>query len=98
MITTFLNAALVFETLAESESITFSDRKVIKNLTAFATILMWVNLFDWYNIFSADFSLYWRVIKMTLVEISGIAVIFLLLLMAFGNALMILNEGRYNEN
>ena len=55
-------------------------------------------MFDWFNIFSSYFSLYWRVIKTTMIEIAQIAVIFVLLLMGFGNALMILNEGRYNEN
>jgi hypothetical protein len=59
---------------------------------------MWVNLFDWYNLLSAYFSLYWRIIKTTLVEITSVAVIFILLLAAFGNALMILNDGRYNDN
>ena len=96
--TSVLNAVLVFETLAEEEGYATSDRKTLKNWTAFAIILMWINLFDWFNITSPFFSIYWRVIKTTLLEIAGILVIFVLLLLGFGNALMILNEGRYDEN
>ena len=66
MMTTVLNAALVFETLSETETYITSDRKTIKNLTAFAIILMWLNLFDWFNLFPSYFSLYWRVIKTTI--------------------------------
>ena len=96
VITALLNAALVVETFTETEN-PYSDRKSIKNLTALAIVLMWANLFDWFNLFSSYFSLYWRVIKTTLVEITSIAVIFVLLLMAFGNALIIMNEGRYKD-
>ena len=59
---------------------------------------MWTNLFEWYNLLSSYFSLYWRIIKTTLIEIVSVAVIFVLLLMAFGNALMILNADRYEGN
>lgn len=96
LITSVMNTVLVFNTLTETE-ITYADRSAIKNWTALTIVLMWTNLFDWYNLLSSRFSVYWRIIKSTLVEISSVALIFLLLLMAFGNALMILNEGRYED-
>ena len=60
--------------------------------------MMWVNAFDWFNMTGDYYSLYWKVIKTTIKDISGILVIFLLLLTGFGNALMIFNEGRYNDS
>ena len=97
MITSVMNTVLVISTFTEEEITLFRHRKSIRSWTAFTVLMMWTNLFDWFNLFDSFYSLYWRVIKTTLVEISSVLIIFVLLLMAFGNALMIMNDARYEE-
>ena len=97
LLSAVLNAVLVFVTLLEKESDATSDRTTIRNFTVIAVLLMWTNSLDWLNIFPL-YSFYWRVIKATLSEVTKIVLVFFLLLMAIGNALLILNEGRYADN
>lgn len=92
--TAALNLWLVFETLSETEEHGMGDREYIKNWTALAVVLMWIKSFYWIRLFT-KYSQYVRLIKATLYDIRRFFTIFVLLLMAFGNALMILNEGRY---
>ena len=66
VITSVLNAVLVYWTFTETSE-DQNDRNDIKNWTILAILLMWTNLFDWYNLANSYFSLYWRVIKATLV-------------------------------
>ena len=97
LLTAALNIWLVYETLAETEAYGVTDRKMIRNWTALAVFLMWIKSFYWMNLFSS-YSYYVRLIKATIYDIRFFLSILMVLLMAFGNALMILNEGRYQEN
>ena len=97
LLSSVLNAGLVFVTLLEKESDATSDRTTIRNFTVIAVLLMWTNSLDWLNMLPL-YSFYWRVIKATLSEVTKIVLVFLLLLGAIGNALLILNEGRYADN
>ena len=97
LLTAALNLWLVYETLAETEAYGVTDRKMIRNWTALAVFSMWIKSFYWMNLFSS-YSYYVRLIKATIYDIRFFLSILMVLLMAFGNALMILNEGRYQEN
>ena len=96
-LTSALNLYLVYETLTETETYDIPNRKTVTILTALAAILMWSKLFYWMTLFSS-YSKYVRLIKATVQDIQRFFTIFIVLLMAFGNALMILNEGRYQDN
>ena len=96
-LTAALNFYLVIVTLSESDSQVSADRVSIRPLAAFTVLLMWIKSFYWLRFFSS-FSKYVRLIKSTIYDIRFFFTVFLLLLMAFGNTLMILNEGRYEDN
>ena len=97
LLSSALTAGLVYVTLLEKESDATSDRRTIRNFAAITVLLMWTNSLDWLNLFP-PYSFYWRVIKETLSEVTKIIIVFLLLLGAIGNALVILNEDRYADN
>ena len=92
-----LNLWLVFQTLSESETYGNTDRRTIKNCTVLAVILMWMKLFYWMKLFPS-LSHYLRLIGATLTDMKEFLLILLILFMMFGNALMILNEGRYEDS
>ena len=54
---------------------------------------MWLKSFYWLSL-QDEPSFYVRLLKDTLKEIVSFLILFLLILMTFGNAVMILNEGR----
>ena len=57
---------------------------------------MWLKLFYWMNQFTS-YAYYVRLLKATLSDIRIFFSIFIICLMMFGNALLILNEGRYAD-
>ena len=97
LLTSGLNFWLVYETLTETESRDASIRNRDKAWTAFTVVLMWIKSFYWLRFFT-KYSNYVRLIKATLFDIRRFFTVFLFLLMAFGNALLILNEGRDDES
>jgi len=68
----------------------------MKDCTALAVVLMWTKLFYWMNQFSS-YAYYVRLLKATLSDIWIFLTIFIICLMMFGNALLILNEKRYGD-
>ena len=96
MLTAFLNFFIVAMTLTESKShvMTTKEESNIRAITALTVFLMWIKSFYWLRFFTS-YSKYVRLIKATLYDMRFFLTIFCFLLMAFGNALMILNEGRY---
>ena len=97
LVTAVLNLWLIFQTLVETEAQGVSERSMIKNWTALAVVLMWAKCFYWMNLFS-EYSFYVRLVKSTLYDIRHFSSILIISFMMFANALMILNEGRYQDN
>ena len=58
-----------------------------------AIILNWIKVFYWMRLFDAT-SFYVKLIKETLFDITNFLVLFIIILMTFGNALLVANHGR----
>ena len=96
LLTAGLNFWLVIETLSETETRDYDRRHTDRAWTAFTVVLMWIKSFYWLRFFS-EYSQYVRLIKATIYDMRRFFIVFILLLMAFGNALMILNVDRDDE-
>ena len=55
--------------------------------------LMWVKTFYWMRLFS-NTSFYIRLIMETLKDIKYFLILFVFIMMCFGNALLVMNQGR----
>ena len=73
------------------------DRDLIRTLVSILVMLMWIKTFYWLRLFSGT-SFYIRLIRETLYDIKYFLVLFLFILMCFGSALTIMNQGRNSEN
>ena len=65
----------------------------IASVAAVAVILSWFKAFYWLRLFEQT-SLFVRMIVETLYDIRIFLILFILILMTFGNALLVLNQGR----
>lgn len=69
------------------------DRTHIRSIGSLAVTLMWFKAFYWLRMFTAT-SFYIRLIKDTLVDVRYFLILFVLILVTFANALLVLNENR----
>ena len=69
------------------------DRYTIRTLAALLVFFMWIKTFYWMRLFTST-SFYVRLIKETLFDIRYFLILFIFILMTFGNTLLILGEGR----
>ena len=90
-----LNLILVIFTLKDDE-LGDGERYNIRTLASIAVILMWTKALYWMRLFGS-FSSYVRLIRATLWDIKYFVILFLIILSTFGNALMILDQGRMPE-
>ena len=65
----------------------FTTRRAI---AAILVLLMWVKTFYWMRLFSAT-SFYIRLIQETLTDIVSFMILFVFILMTFGNTLLVMN-------
>ena len=70
-----------------------ADRRVIRQLAGISMTLMWVKTFYWMRLFS-NTSFYIRLIMETLKDIKYFLILFIFIMMCFGNALLVMNQGR----
>lgn len=68
-------------------------RTEVRAMAALTVVFMWFKAFYWLRIFSGT-SFYVRLIRDTLYDIRYFMILFILILLTFANAIMILNEGR----
>ena len=94
--TSVLNILLVIGTIIEDKKESQSERDDIRSMASLTVILMWIKSFYWMRL-SLKFSQYVRLIKATLSDIKRFLLLQILILAAFGNAVLILNEGRSEE-
>ena len=73
-----------------------SDRSNVRILAAIAVILMWIKAFYWLRLFS-ETSFYVRLIRDTILDIKYFFILYVLILITFANALLILNQRRSGE-
>ncbi len=85
-----LNLWLLYATSAYQEE---TERETIRTLASLLVFLMWVKTFYWMRLFT-ETSFYVRLIKETLYDIRWFLILFIFILMTFGNTLMVLGEGR----
>jgi hypothetical protein len=57
---------------------------------------MWMKTFYWMRLFGPT-SFYVRLIRETIIDIGYFLILFVFILMAFGNTLLVMNSGRYGE-
>jgi len=62
-------------------------------MAAVSVFLMWIKSFYWMRLFT-DTSFYVRLIRETLYDIRYFLILFIFILMTFGNTLMVIAEGR----
>ena len=86
-----LNVYLVYATVVNDYNV--KDRSTIRGFAMTAVVLMWFKAFYWLRLFKST-SFYVRLIRETLWDVRYFMILFLFILMTFGNALMILNEKR----
>ena len=67
-----------------------------RGIAALGVVLMWFKAFYWLRIFTGT-SFYVRLIRDTLWDIRSFIILFILILLTFANALLILNEGRDDQ-
>ena len=67
-----------------------------RSLAALLIFVMWVKTFYWMSLFGPT-SFYVRLIQETIYDIRHFLVLFLFILMTFGNTLLIMNQGRNEE-
>ena len=96
LLTAGLNFWLVIETLSDTETRDESTRQTDRAWTALTVVLMWIKSFYWLRFFP-EYSQYVRLIKDTIYDMRRFFIVFILLLMAFGNALMIIDVGRDDD-
>ena len=94
MVSTPLNILLVYLTLTETEANGLSDRSLIKTMASFGVLMMWIKFAYWMTFFF-EFSYILRLVKATLYDIVPIMYGLICTMAVLGNALEILNEGRY---
>ena len=82
-----------FELKNVKEELEKSKKEVNRGIAAFGVVLMWFKAFYWLRIFTGT-SFYVRLIRDTLYDIRNFIILFILILLTFANALLILNEGR----
>ena len=85
-----LNIYLIYATTNRKENDT---RVVVRSLCSLAVVLMWFKAFYWMRLFTAT-SFYVRLIRETIYDIRWFLILFIVILMTFGNTLLILGEGR----
>ena len=68
-----------------------------RGLAALLIFVMWVKTFYWMSLFGPT-SFYVRLIQETIFDIRHFLVLFLFILMTFGNTLLIMNQGRGGED
>ena len=73
-----------------------NDRSNVRALAAVAVILMWIKFFYWLRLFT-ETSFYVRLIKDTILDIGYFFILYVLILITFANALLILNQRRDGE-
>ena len=61
-----------------------------RGLSALLVFLMWIKTFYWMRLFTAT-SFYIRLIQETLSDIKFFLILFIFILMTFGNTLMVMN-------
>mmetsp|Transcript_36577 Transcript_36577/g.48015 ORF Transcript_36577/g.48015 Transcript_36577/m.48015 type:complete len:218 (+) Transcript_36577:2106-2759(+) len=83
----WLNLYLLYNTTHVTPG---EDRQTIRALAAFSTTLMWCKAFYWLRLFSST-SFYIRLIIETLWDIRYFLILFVFVLMTFGNALIIMD-------
>jgi len=67
------------------------QQQVCSNFLAFASFFLWIQMFYWLRL-NDDFSLYIRLIKVTLSDVTPFMVLIFLILIAFADAVFILNK------
>ena len=84
--------------MLNNEDKIFEDEhiKTTRSLAALLVILVWFKAFYWMRLFS-DTGFYVRLIRETLWDIRYFLILFAFILLTFGNALLILNEGRDSD-
>ena len=65
-------------------------------LPAITSLLLWNKAFYWMRLFS-ETAFYVKLIIETIIDIRYFLILFIAILMTFGNALMIMNAGRIEE-
>ena len=87
-----LNLWLLYATSAYQKD-EDNDRTTIRTMAAVSVFLMWIKSFYWMRLFT-DTSFYVRLIRETLFDIRYFLILFIFILMTFGNTLMVIAEGR----
>jgi len=87
--------SVIFENRSEEEELSeeelLASRTTLNSLSALLAFLMWVKSFYWMRLFSST-SFYIRLIQETLYDIRYFMILFVFILMTFGNALMIMAQ------
>ena len=86
----------VFVLIETSNKFDKDHVKIVRPIAALGVILMWIKAFYWLRIFTGT-SFYVRLIRDTLYDIRHFLILFILILFTFGNALLILNQGRDDD-
>ena len=86
-----LNLYLIYATIYVAPN--KNSRLNVRTMAALGVVLMWFKAFYWLRLFAGT-SFYVRLIRDTLYDIRYFLILFILILITFANALLILNEGR----
>ena len=91
-----LNIYLIHDIVNHDKNSGEPVNKTTRLLVTLAVFLMWIKAFYWMRLFGST-SFYIKLIRETLYDIRYFLILFIAILMSFGNCLLIMNEGREED-